>query len=119
MRKCILLVDDDSIVQKFVSKILRDDGYEVEIAGDGNDALAHIEARTFDLILMDVNMPNLDGIQLLDIIQKKDIPTPVVFMTGDDEHVFSDRGLELDSLQFLLKPVKPFLLLQKIYDLIK
>ncbi|MBT9439062.1 MAG: response regulator, partial [Desulfobacterales bacterium] len=78
----ILIVEDDSLTQKLTAKLLESRGYRVIIAGDGIEALLCLGKEEFDLILSDINMPNLDGFKLLEMMGQKGIKAPVIFMTS-------------------------------------
>ncbi|MFY7653181.1 MAG: response regulator, partial [Chitinophagaceae bacterium] len=76
----ILLVEDEVMSQMIISKILKNDNYQVDVASDGVIALMDIGRKQYDLILSDISMPNLDGFQLLEFINKHQIDIPVVFL---------------------------------------
>lgn len=116
--RSILVVDDELIVQQFVTKILTDEGYDVEVASDGADALMSIGKKNFDLILLDVNMPTLDGIKLMEIMKQKGIVPPVIVISGTDIETLNESGLEKNAL-FMQKPLEALALLNKIQELLK
>lgn len=105
-RASILVVDDEPIVRKFITGLLSGEGYDVELAGDGAEALMSIGAKTFDVILLDINMPNLDGLQLMDIMRKKNIQTPVIILSGDDKEEVEAKSKALGAKAYQQKPVK-------------
>jgi beta-1,2-mannobiose phosphorylase / 1,2-beta-oligomannan phosphorylase len=115
----VLVVDDEPMVQKFITFLLNDEGYHVEVASDGAEALLSLGGKRFDLILMDVNMPNLDGVQLMKILRTKKLSTPVIVLSGDDKVLLKEKGLDLDSVDFVDKPIKTEILLPKIKRLLK
>ena len=84
-RARILIVDDDSIVQQFLTKVLTEEGHEVEIVDNGGDALERIDSEDYDVILLDVKLPGMSGIELYEYMQKavKSLARRVVFITGD------------------------------------
>ncbi|MCU0287167.1 MAG: response regulator, partial [Acidobacteria bacterium] len=114
----VLVVDDEVIVQQFVTKLLTDEGYEVEVASDGADALMSIGRKNFDLILLDVAMPTLDGIKLMEIMKVKGIIPPVIVISGMDRESLKDSGLEANT-HFMQKPLEARLLLDKIREMLK
>lgn len=115
------MVDDEPIVQKFVTKILTDEGYTIETAGNGAEALFLLGGKKFDLVLLDTNMPTMDGFQLLKIMKDNNIHTPVIILSGDEQEELEDRGLNLEPgiLEYLHKPVQPALLVPKIKKLLE
>lgn len=121
VKKSLLMVDDEPIVQKFVTKILTDEGYTIETAGNGAEALFLLGGKKFDLVLLDTNMPTMDGFQLLKIMKDNNIHTPVIILSGDEQEELEDRGLNLEPgiLEYLHKPVQPALLVPKIKKLLE
>ncbi|MCP5107316.1 MAG: response regulator [bacterium] len=117
----ILVVDDEPVIQKFITKLLTDEGYDVEVAPDGADALMTIGGKRFDVILLDVNMPTLDGFAVMEIMKKKNISTPVIVLSGDNEEELQDKGLTLEpgAVEFIQKPVTPGELLTKVKTLLE
>ena len=115
----ILVVDDEVINQKIISEILKADGYEVEIAPDGIVALMKIAKGSFDVILSDIAMPNLDGYKLLEYIIANKIDIPLIFLSGHTSPEDETRGLRLGATDYIRKPIDKELLLarvEKIFD---
>lgn len=104
--KSILVVDDDIVTRALVEAFLQEDGYEVHQADDGADALLQLGARDFDLILVDLNMPTIDGLQLLEILGSKAISTPAICLTALTGEEFEIAGLRLGAVDFIRKPVR-------------
>jgi two-component system, OmpR family, response regulator len=102
MAASVLVVEDEPLGRNIISRILRGDGYEVIEAADGAEAKELLEDRSFDLIISDVVMPNLDGLKLLDHIRRVS-RTPVILMSG---YLFNESGKNslLDKAEFLQKP---------------
>ncbi len=113
-RKRILVVEDNRDSRRLLTQLLTKAGYEVVAAQDGIDALMLLGKKRFDLILSDVNMPNLDGFKLIEMKAKKGIPTPVVFLSarsGEDDEA---TGLKLGAVDYITKPVRKDILLMKV-----
>ncbi len=110
----ILVVEDDAITQKVVTHFLQKEGFEVVTADDGVDALIKMGQSRFDLILSDINIPNLDGFKLLEMIQQKGLGIPVILMTGRISPEDEVRGLEMGATDYLRKPVQKELLLLRV-----
>jgi serine/threonine protein kinase len=113
-RPRILVIDDEEDMRTVSRAVLTDAGYDVTTAGDGIEALMRLGAGTFDLILSDVDMPNLDGFKLLEVVSRKGIQTPVIFVTGKVDSENEIRGLELGAEDYLRKPVLPAVLLARV-----
>ena len=110
----ILLVDDMEINQIVLSGYLENAGYSVDIADSGVDALMNIAKENYDLILSDIEMPNLNGFELLQYMKDKNIDIPVVFVTSHTSSEMEVNGLAMGAVEFLHKPIEPKLLLMKV-----
>ena len=113
----ILLVDDDPIEQRIFTAILEKEGYEIIVASDGLHALVELGKHPIDLVLSDIEMPNLTGYQLLEFMKSKNIDIPVVFITGHTSEEEEIKGLKMGAVEYLKKPVKPDLLKIKLKNL--
>jgi CheY-like chemotaxis protein len=80
--KTLLIVDDDKLVQSMLEMMFEDEGYKVVLADDGNHALTQLKGHPIDLVLLDVLMPNKDGIETLIDIKRRQPKLPVLVMTG-------------------------------------
>ncbi|WP_203299614.1 response regulator [Marinobacter sediminum] len=120
MSKEILVVDDSASIRQVVSMTLQDAGYRVTEAKDGVDALGKLRGQKFNLIVSDVNMPNMDGISLLREIKKLDSAkfTPVLMLTTESEESKKMEGKQAGAKAWLVKPFKPALLLSAVAKLI-
>ena len=110
----ILVVEDEIVTQRLTRKILEERGYEVVVAEDGVDALMALGKINFDLILCDINMPNLDGFKLVEFLNTKNIFIPVIFITVREDVEDEIRGLALGAKDYIRKPVNRDLLLLRI-----
>ncbi len=115
----ILLVEDDIITQKTIHQILKNEGYHVKIASDGIDALMNIAQGDFDLVISDIRMPNLNGLQLLEQMNQKKIQIPVILITGYHNHEYEKKSLKLGAVEYIKKPVRKELLLDKLKMILK
>jgi DNA-binding response OmpR family regulator len=110
----ILVVEDEIVTQRLTRKILEERGYEVVVAEDGVDALMALGKINFDLILCDINMPNLDGFKLVEFMNTKNIFIPIIFITIREDVEDEIRGLALGAKDYIRKPVNRDLLLLRI-----
>ncbi len=109
----ILVVDDDPPSVKMISFLLREEGYEVVSADNGESALELIDREAPDLVILDVMMPHLDGFEVCRRIrQKQDVP--VIFLSAKGETVDKVAGLELGADDYLAKPFEPAELLARV-----
>lgn len=116
----ILLVEDNPINQKVAEGILEKQGHSVVIAPNGQVALDILETQVFDLALMDIEMPVMDGIETTATIRAREQGTtqhlPILALTANSVHLDRPRCLEAGMDGFLTKPVQSQALLQAIFD---
>jgi signal transduction histidine kinase/DNA-binding response OmpR family regulator/HPt (histidine-containing phosphotransfer) domain-containing protein len=101
----ILLAEDNEINQILFQEILSQYGIKTEVANDGKEALEKMAKTPYDLILMDINMPNLDGVKALKIARYQDIHTPIVALTANAMEGDREKFLELGFDEYLTKPL--------------
>ena len=102
----ILFVDDQTdTIQNYIS-YLRRYCYVVDTAVDGIDAYKKYHEFQPDIILLDINMPKMDGIELLKRIRKEDSKTRIIMFTAHNEDEYTQKALELGTTEYLHKPVK-------------
>jgi DNA-binding response OmpR family regulator len=99
----ILLVDDEQSIQTLLSYPLRKDGYEVVQAGDGREALARFGESKFDLVVLDVMMPRLDGLEVCRRMRAQS-SVPIIMLTAKAEEIDKVLGLELGADDYITKP---------------
>lgn len=100
----ILVVDDNRINQKITQKILENRQFECSLANDGEEAIAFVKANTYDLILMDIHMPNIDGIEATKQIRKFNTSTPIVALTAVELDEMRATIMESGMNDIILKP---------------
>jgi len=100
----ILVVEDDKSAARFIKKGLAEKGYTVETVYDGEEGLYQATTGSYDLIILDVMLPELNGFEVLKDIRKHGIVTPVIFLTARDETTDVVHGLELGADDYLVKP---------------
>jgi DNA-binding response OmpR family regulator len=99
----ILLVDDEQSIQTLLSYPLRKDGYEVVQASDGREALARFGESAFDLVVLDVMMPRLDGLEVCRRLRARS-SVPIIMLTAKAEEIDKVLGLELGADDYITKP---------------
>ena len=114
----ILVVEDETKMADYLRKALTESGYAVEIALDGLDGQHLAQESEFDLIILDVMLPGLDGWQLLQIIRRK-WQSPVLFLTARDSVDDRVKGLELGADDYLVKPFSYAELLARVRTLLR
>jgi DNA-binding response OmpR family regulator len=99
----ILLVDDEQPLQKLLTYPLVKEGYEVVHALDGQEALAHFEQQQFDLVVLDIMLPKVDGLEVCRRLRAKS-PVPIIMLTAKAEEIDKVLGLELGADDYITKP---------------
>ncbi|NJD06676.1 MAG: response regulator [Methylococcaceae bacterium] len=109
MSKTILIVDDSLSLRQLVSLTLKRAGYDVIEACDGKDALSKLGGSKIDLIVSDVNMPNMDGLTFLkELKQRKEYRfTPVIMLTTESAEDKMKEGQQSGARAWMVKPFKP------------
>lgn len=100
----ILVVDDEDGIRDLISDALSIGGFEVESSPDGLQALKTIRDHRFDLLILDVNMPKMDGFALLEKLRTDGIDTPVIMLSARGQKVDINQGLRLGADDYMTKP---------------
>ncbi len=118
--KRILVVDDSSTIRKLINYILRKKDYHVTEAEDGIDALEKLIDTKVDLVIADLNMPNMDGIELVRSLRNNyyHLDTPIIMLTTTRDENLRKSALEAGVNLFLNKPIQPNILLYKVESLL-
>jgi len=120
MSKTILIVDDSFSLRRTLAIALKGAGYDVVEAGDGKEALGCLDGRKFNLIISDVNMPNMDGISF--VKAAKQLPnyrfTPVIMLTTETDQSKIAEGKAAGVRAWVVKPFQPPALLDAVAKLI-
>jgi DNA-binding response OmpR family regulator len=119
MAKHILLVDDDELVLIALRELLKFENYEVQTFSRGSEALKKLDEEDFDLLILDISMPEMDGFELCKMIRKKNNykDKPIMFLTAKDQEKDKKQGLEVGATFFISKPILPQKLLASIADI--
>ena len=100
----ILLLEDDTILQEIIEEFLAEQGYEVESYFDGGKALDAIGSYTYDMLLLDVNVPNIDGFEILSYLREIGNTTPAIYITSLSSMNDLKKGFDLGADDYLRKP---------------
>ncbi|MFM2010729.1 MAG: hypothetical protein RLZZ479_1120 [Bacteroidota bacterium] len=117
----ILLVDDEPDILEIVGYNLSQEGYQISTASNGKEAVAKAKAELPDLIIMDVMMPEMDGIEACEIIRKlPELPNVIItFLTARNEDYTQVAGFDAGADDYISKPIKPKLLVSKVNALLR
>ena len=107
MKPCILIVDDEPNVRLTYRTTLETEGFQVEEASDAGAALREMGEKEFDLAILDMRMPEVDGLELLERMRELEIQTPVVIITAYGDIPHAVRAMKLGAIDFLQKPLTP------------
>src|ERR1035437_467435 len=118
MKQTIVLVDDDRNILTSVSMTLEQEGFQVRTYTDGESALHGLAARPADLAVLDIKMPRMDGMELLQRLRARSA-MPVIFLTSKDEEVDELMGVGLGADDYITKPFSQRLLLERIRALLR
>ena len=119
MADLILIVDDDEAVRTTLYKVIRSNGLDAEMASGGEQALELIGKTHYDLILLDVNMPGMDGFTLVQKLRSRGIKTPIIIVSGRKEDYDTLYGLDIGADDYVTKPFNPIVLGAKVKALIR
>ena len=116
MPKRVMTVDDSATVRQVLRMTLEDSGYEVVEAKDGQDALNKLSDADFDMMVTDLNMPNMDGIDLIREVRKKpgNRFTPIIMLTTESQAEKKAEGKTAGASGWVVKPFKPEQLLNVV-----
>jgi len=118
----ILVADDEYNARMGVSFTLRQwgkGGCEVDVAENGLQSLHYLRERSYDLLITDIRMPLMNGIELLEALRKENIGVPTILLTGFAEFEYAQQGLRLGAVDYLLKPIQQDQLIQAVERALK
>jgi two-component system response regulator AtoC len=104
--KLVLVVDDEDSVREALKDILTDSGYRVECAAGGGEGLEKIETLNPDAVLLDVRMPDIDGIKVLELVHRRGESTPIILITAYGSTQTTIEAMKLGAFDYLMKPLK-------------
>ena len=118
-KKTILVVDDDKSILRTFTRILQKSGYEIDVAETGKEAIEKADTRHYDLALVDIRLPDMDGTELLAKLKKPLQHTVKIMITGFPSLETGVKALDEGADAYLVKPVKPQELLLLLEEKLK
>jgi DNA-binding response OmpR family regulator len=104
MAQRLLYADDEESLRDLVKSHLSLEGFDVETVNDGKEAIEILEKQQFDLVLLDLRMPRMDGFAVLQYLSKKKNSPPVIMLTGVDDIAIASQCVKLGAADYLTKP---------------
>ena len=120
-RSLVLIADDDADILSLVKAVLERSGYEVAAASDGAEALASVRARKPDLVVLDIAMPEVDGLEVLRRLRADPTTSelPVVLLSARAQEADVERGFAIGASAYLKKPFSPRELSEHVAELLR
>lgn len=115
----VLIVDDDPAICRLLEKVMRSNDLETTVVNSGMEALSVIRNHTFDIILMDVMLGDMEGFEVIKHLRNQGVSTPVMIVSGRNEDYDSLYGLSLGADDYITKPFRPLVLGAKVKALIR
>lgn len=113
-RQTVLVVEDNALNRELTNAVLKSAGYNVVLAKDGADALMFVARQKVDLMLLDIDLPFIDGHQVLAALKEKGLDVPTIFVSGLPGEDPEIRAFEVGAVDFIRKPVKNAVLLARV-----
>lgn len=114
----ILVVEDEEDIQKILENYLVDQGYAVTLASDGVDGIAKFHKGEFDLVLLDIMMPKIDGFGVCELIRRES-NVPIIMLTALEEEAYQVKGFDMKADDYVTKPFSMPILLRKIAAILR
>ena len=115
----LLLIEDDRSISQNLADFLSQEGFQIQCVFTGNEALSVLESGSFDLLILDVNLPDFDGYHICQEFRKRNTQTPILMLTAYDELEDKMKGFEMGADDYLTKPFFMVEVLARIKSLLK
>jgi YesN/AraC family two-component response regulator len=115
-RRAVLVVDDDDLFLQYCKRVLNDSGMSVDLASDGLQALEKAQTASYDIILLDVSMPYMNGIECLQRLERTDSKALVIMVTGGGDVSTAVEAMKLGAVDYVQKPFGPDSLRSRIEE---
>lgn len=107
MSEKILIVDDEPAIVTLLTYNIEQAGYQTDVAQDGLEAIQKAQNKTYDLILLDLMLPKMDGLEVCNYLRRNEIDTPIIMLTALDDETDKIAGLNIGADDYLTKPFSP------------
>ena len=119
MADTVLIVDDDTAVLTILYKVIKSNGLEADTASSGEQALALLTQREYELLLLDINMKGMDGFEVIQTIRRNGLKIPIIIVSGRKEDYDTLYGLDIGADAYITKPFNPITMGSKVKGLIR
>ncbi len=121
MPRIFLVVDDSAAIRRLVTLTAQEAGYEVLVAENGKEALARLAGQKIDLVITDLNMPEMDGIELIKALRRMQEYkfVPIVMLTTESQEARKQEGKQSGASGWIVKPFSPAQLLEVVHKFMK
>lgn len=119
MDATVLIADDDQAVLTMLRKVILSSGLRAETVTSGEQVLAALEAASYDLILLDINLPGIDGFEVVQSIRRRGLKVPIILISGRKEDYDTLYGLDIGADDYITKPFNPVTLGAKVKALLR
>lgn len=110
----VLVVEDEPLILNAICKILQDEGYETDAVENGSDAVYYIKEESYDLVILDIMLPGMDGISVLQRVRQSKINTPILMLTAKNTVAYKVCGLNTGADDYMTKPFDAAELLARV-----
>jgi two-component system, cell cycle response regulator DivK len=120
MNKKVLIAEDSSVIQNLAKKILQFQNFDITAVKNGKQVLDKIEGESYDVIVMDINMPIMDGMQCAEVIRKREdekAKTPIIIISGNARNYSQEDFDRVGANAYLQKPLNFDELVEKVHEL--
>ena len=114
----IAVVDDDMIIQELVKTVLADTGWEISVFNNGKEFVNELAANTFDLVFLDLMMPEMNGFQVLQFMKQQKINIPTIVFSALTRKETVSKAMSFDVKSYIIKPLKPENLKSKAFEIL-
>ncbi|MCD8714076.1 response regulator transcription factor [Clostridioides difficile] len=118
MNSSILVIEDDSNIKELISEFLSAEGYQVDTANDGLEGIQKFKQGSYDLVILDIMMPNLDGYGVCKMIRKSS-SVPIIFLTALNDEGDQLKGFDLECDDYITKPFSFNLLIKRVEAILR
>jgi len=119
MKEKILIVDDEPAIVTLLTYNIEQAGYQTDTANDGLEAIKKAQTESYDMIILDLMLPKMDGLEVCKYLRRNDVDTPILMLTALDDEADKIKGLNLGADDYLTKPFSPKEVIARIQAILR